>query len=258
MTDAGTFANFPGNSASFKFKRKITASTRNDSTKAVQIMIPLKYLSNFWRTLVMTLIKYEVNLILTWSTNCPISNADNDQNTTFAITDAKLYVPIIIFSTLQNYCNNENLDKNSQLIEILNAANLYLDFSIEPSFPGGNRIFVLPFNALDNRMVHSRYYLPTAKVKYYNVMINGKNFFDQPIKSYVKTYESIQKITTGQGDDFATGCLLGYNYFKKHYKMIAIDLSKQQALDADPKAIQQINFIGNLDGNNKRLMFFII
>ena len=138
MTDAGTFANFPGNSASFKFKRKITASIRNDSTKAVQIMIPLKYLSNFWRSLLMTLIKYEVNLILTWSANCAISNADNEKNTTFAITDAKLYVPIITFSTLQNYCNNENLDKNSQLIEILNAANLYLDFSIEPSFPGGN------------------------------------------------------------------------------------------------------------------------
>ena len=74
----------------------------------------------------------------------------------------------------------------------------------------------------------------------------------------MKTYESIQKITTGQGDDYATGCLLGYNYFKKHYKMIATGLSKQQALDADPKAIQQINFTRNLRGNNNRLMFFII
>ena len=74
----------------------------------------------------------------------------------------------------------------------------------------------------------------------------------------MKTYESIQKITTGQGDDYAAGCLLGYNYFKKHYKMIATGLSKQQALDADPKAIQQINFTGNLDGNNNRLMLFII
>ena len=78
-------------------------------------------------------------------------------------------------------------------------------------------------------------------------MIDGKNFFDQPINSSAKTYENIRKITIGQGDDYPTGCLLDYYYFKNHYKMIAIDLSKQQALDADPRAIQQINFTANLD-----------
>ena len=72
-------------------------------------------------------------------------------------------------------------------------------------------------------------------------MINGKNVFDQPINSDLKRYENIRRITTGQGDDYTTGCLLDYSYFKDHYKMIAIDLSKQQALDADPRAIQQIN-----------------
>ena len=70
--------------------------------------------------------------------------------------------------------------------------------------------------------------------------------------------KKFEKTTTGQGDDYTTGCLLDYNYFKKHYKMIAIDLSKQQALDVDPKAIQKINFTGNLDGANNRVMFFII
>ena len=89
-------------------------------------------------------------------------------------------------------------------------------------------------------------------------MIDGKNVFDQPIKSYIKTYENIQKIKTGQRDDYTTGCLLDYNYFKNHYKMIALDLSKQQTLDVDPKAIQQINFTGYLDGNDSRLIFFII
>ena len=78
-------------------------------------------------------------------------------------------------------------------------------------------------------------------------MIDGKNFFDQPINSTNKTYENIRKIATGQRDDYATGCLLDYYYFKDHYKMIAIDLSKQQVLDADPRAIQQINFRANLD-----------
>ena len=78
-------------------------------------------------------------------------------------------------------------------------------------------------------------------------MIDGRNFFDQPIKNDLKTYDNITKIATGQDDDHTTGCLLGYPYFKKYYKLIVVDLSKQQKLDADRKAIQQINFTGNLD-----------
>ena len=89
-------------------------------------------------------------------------------------------------------------------------------------------------------------------------MTDGKNVFDQLIKNDIRTYDNFGKITTDQGDDHTTGCLLDYNYFKKHYKMIAIDLSKQQALDANPKAIQQINFTENLIGNSNRVMFFII
>ena len=78
-------------------------------------------------------------------------------------------------------------------------------------------------------------------------MIDGRNAFDQSVNSMTKTYENIRKIATGQRDDHTTGCLLDYSYFKQNYKMIAIDLSKQQALDADPRAIQQINFTVNLD-----------
>ena len=78
-------------------------------------------------------------------------------------------------------------------------------------------------------------------------MIDGRNFFDQPIKYDLKMYDNITKIATGQDDDYTTGCLLGYPYFKKYYKLIVVDLSKQQKLDADRKAIQQINFAGNLD-----------
>ena len=89
-------------------------------------------------------------------------------------------------------------------------------------------------------------------------MIDGKNFFDQPINNNLKTYENIRKIATGQGDDYTTGCLLDYSYFKDHYKMIAINLSKQQDLDTDPRAIQQINFTANLDRTGNTTMFFII
>ena len=89
-------------------------------------------------------------------------------------------------------------------------------------------------------------------------MIDGKNFFDQPINSDLKTYENIRKIATGQGDDYTTGCLLDYSYFKDYYKTIAVDLSKQQVLDADPRAIQQINFTANLDREGNKTIFFVI
>ena len=89
-------------------------------------------------------------------------------------------------------------------------------------------------------------------------MIDDKNFFDQPINSMTKTYKNIRRIATGQGDDYTTGCLLDYSYFKENCKMIAIDLNKQQTLDADPRAIQQINFTANLERAEGATMFFII
>ena len=103
-----------------------------------------------------------------------------------------------------------------------------------------------------------RYYIPNVEIKNYNVMINGENFFDQPIKDNKVTYENIRKIATGQGDDCTTGCLLDYPYFENTYKMIAVDLSKQQALDADPRAIQQINFTANLDRTDNTRIYFIL
>ena len=89
-------------------------------------------------------------------------------------------------------------------------------------------------------------------------MINGENLFDQPIKNNKVTYENIGKIATGQGDDYATGCLLDYPHFMDTYKMIAVDLNKQKALDADPKAIQQINFTANLDRPGNTRVYFIL
>ena len=114
-------------------------------------------------------------------------------------------------------------------------------------FRGVNRLFVLLIENEEDRKVSIGYYLPKVEIKEYNVMIDGKNCFDQSFKSSIRTYVNIRKIETGQRDDYPTGCLLDYNYFKEYYKRIAIHLCKQQALDADPKAIQQINFTGNLD-----------
>ena len=124
---------------------------------------------------------------------------------------------------------------------------------VEPSFQGVNRIFVLAFENDTQRTSHSGYYLPNTETKNYNVMVNGGNVFDQPVKGNKVTYENIRKIATGKGDDYTTGCLLDYPYFKDSYKMIAIDFREQQASDADPRAIQKINFTANLDraGNTR-------
>ena len=89
-------------------------------------------------------------------------------------------------------------------------------------------------------------------------MINGENFFDQPIKNSKVIYDNIRKIPIGQGDDNTTGCLLDYPYFANAYKMIAVDLSRQEALDADPRAIQQINFTANLDRTGNTRVYFIL
>ena len=99
-----------------------------------------------------------------------------------------------------------------------------------------NRRFVLSFENIGGRTSHTRYYLPLVEIKYYNVVIDRRNFFDQPVKNNVITYENIRKIATGQEDEYTTGCLLEYNYFNNYYKIIATDLRKQQILDDDPKA----------------------
>ena len=103
------------------------------------------------------------------------------------------------------------------------AQNPNLNYLVEPSFQGLNRLFVLAFE--DNAQKIS--YLPNVKIKDYNVMIDGKFFFDQTIKNNKITYENIKKVATSQRDDYTTGCLLDYAHFRDIYKMIAIDLSKQ-------------------------------
>ena len=118
----------------------------------------------------------------------------------------------------------------------------------------GNRLLVLSFESEEQMKSYKRYNLLTVDIK--NVMIDGQNFFDQPVRNNITTYNSIQKTATGQGDDYTNGCLLKYDYFKNYYKMIAIDLRKQQVVDANPKSIQQINFTGNLE--RQATMFFII
>ena len=253
---------------SFNFNLKFTGQTGNNGTEDVEIMVPLKYLSNFWRTLEMPLINCEANLILTWSSTCVlVSTGSANQTATFAITDTKFYVPVVTLSTQENakllqqlksgFKRVINSNKYLSKPELL-AQNPNLKHLVETIFQGVNRLFVLAFENDDNRISTRRYNLPTVEIKDYNIMINGGNFFNQPIKNNKVTYENIRKIATGQGDDCTTSYLLDYSYFADTYKMIAVDLSKQQALDADPRAIQQINFTANLDRAGNTRVYFIL
>ena len=246
-------------------KQKKIGQTIDDGIINVEIMVKLKCLINFWRTLEMSLINCEVELILTSSAGCVITYTDvANQITTFTITEANLYVPVATLSTQDNakllpqlksgFKRTISWNKYLPKPELL-AQNANLNHLIEPSFQGVNRFFVLAFENDAQRTSNNRYYIPNVEIKDYNVKINGKKFFDQPKKDNKKTYGNIRKITTGQRDDCTTGYLLHYIFFKNHDKMIVVDLSKQQALDADPKAIQQINFTANLDTPGRTRIF---
>ena len=115
-----------------------------------------------------------------------------------------------------------------------------------------NTLFVLAFDNTENgnkkveRDSYRKYFLPRVNIANYNILIDGRNFYDQPINDQIKKYDEIRKIATVKGDDYTTGCLLYYQYFKDHYQLIAVDLSKQKELDADPRAVQQIEFYAKL------------
>ena len=211
-------------SESFKSKVKQTGNPPNNrNTKDVEIIVPLKYLSNLWRTLEMPLINCEVNIILTWSRDCVITKSTGEKK--FAITETKLYVPVVFLSTKDNekllqqlksgFKKTISWNKYESSIKTF-AQNRYLNYLINPSFQGVNRLFVLSFENENDRTSHSTYYLPKVEIKDYNVKIDGRNFFDQPINSMNKTYENIRKIATSKGDDYTTGCLLDYPYFKEN------------------------------------------
>ena len=215
----------------------------------------------------MPLINCEGELILTWSANSVIIYNDvANQVPTFEIAETNFYVPVVTLSTQDNSELLPQLKSGFKRIVSWNKylpkpellpQNPNLNHLVEPSFWVVNRLFVLAFEYDEQITNNKRYYIPNVEIKDYNIMIYGKNFLDQPVKNNKVIYENIRKIGTGQGDDYATGCLLGYIYFKSYYKMIAVDLSKQQALDADPEAIQQINFTPSLEGEiQKPILFF--
>ena len=187
------------------------------------------------------------------------ANATGADSGTFRITDAKLYVLVVTLSTEDNiklirqlseefkrpvYWNEYKIVRN----KIYNE-NHYIRELLDSSHQVTKRLFVLAYNNQVSVDSFKKYFLPRVKIKNYNIEIDGRNFYDQPINDSIKQYDEARKVSTGQGDDYTTGCLLDFAYFEKNYRLIAADLSKQKALDADPRAIQQIIFTGKASEN---------
>ena len=182
----------------------------------------------------------------------------------FKITDTKLYVPVVSLSKENDIKILEQLktgfkrtikwNKYRFQMTIQPKSN-NLNYLIDPTFTNVNRLFVLPFsrnNNADKRDSFSDYYVPNIEIKDFNVLIDGESFFGLPLKNEEETSEKI--IEMSNNNDYTTGNLLDFGYFKENYKLIAIDLSKQTKLK-DP---QQINFIRKLDNDNGATTFFVI
>ena len=274
------------NSKSFDYKTNIIGNLDigEDEKEDVTFAIPLKYLGNFWRSLDIPLINCEITLILSWYKECvlvgralrnapnpqpnpPIAAIESPTSARFEITYCKLYVPVVTLSAENDKKLLEQLKSgfrrtikwNKYMSQMSNQnKNNNLNYLIDPTFSNVNRLFVLSFENEDDRTSYYKYYVPSVEIKDYNVLIDGNAFFELPIKNLEETYKKIIQITDHSGYHIR-GNLLGYKYFKEHYKLIAIDLSKQIESQRQNKDVkQQINFIGNLEHDNGAVMFFII
>ena len=218
---------------SFKYKASVIGNTEDNGRKnGVKIAVPLKYLSNFWRSLEMSLINCKVELLLKWYERCLLTAA---ATATFKITDAKLYVPIVTLSIEDNskltkllnegfkrpiYWNEYKVTPN-KIVEIADVnEEKYIRELLDSSCQGVKRLFVLAYdNTAGNNQVSidsfKKYFLPRVKIENYNIEIDGKNFDDQPINDSIKQYDEIRKISTRQGDDYTTRCLLDFPYFER-------------------------------------------
>ena len=245
------------NSSSLKYKIILLGNpvvTNNITRINVKVVLPLKYLSNFFRSLEMPLINCKIKLNLIWKKECVLST--DDANVVFIINDTKLHVPVVTLSKEDNEDFIEQRDKGFQRSIYWNEyktkeinenaeANVFKYINLDPSFQGVNRLFVMAYNRANGQPTRNgqqKYYLPRIDLEKYNVIIDGRNFYDNPIESDIEKYRELKKVMIGKGEDYTTGSLFDFNYFDKHYKLVAVDLSKQKELDADPRAIQQIEF----------------
>ena len=205
-----------------------------------------------------------MSLELKWNKTCIITsqqigvkldggNTAAPTGATLTINDCKLYIPVVTLSkddeiklltNLKSGFTREIEWKKYRSQMTTEAVNNNLNILVDPTFTNVNILFVLAYQNADDRESFSQFYLPKVMVKDYNVIIDKLAFFDLPIKTEEEAYEKI--IDISRNNEYTTGSLLDYDYFKKYYKLIAIDLRKQQVLQENEDLIQQINFIGRL------------
>ena len=211
-----------------------------------------------------------INLILTWTKNCVLTSKvaryvdldadpavaaiNNPTNVTFKRADTNLYVPVVTLSTEEDKKLFIKWNKYRSAMAS-QTKNNNLNYLIDSTFAKVNRLFVLSFQNKNDGTSFSKYYVPNVQIKDFNVLIDGKSFFDTRIKNKEEAYEAI--VEMGKNNDYTTGNLSDYQYFSKHYKLIAIGLSEQIELE-NPDLKQQINFIGRLEGNEGAAMFSMI
>ena len=245
------------NSSSLKYKISLLGNpvvANNIARINVKVVVPLKYLSNFFTSLEMSLINCKIKLNLKWKKECVLST--DDGNAIFIINNTKLYVPVVTLSKEDNKDFIEQQNKGFQRSIYWNEyktkeinenadVNVFKYINLDPSFQGVNRLFVPAYNRANGQPTRNgqqKYYLPRTDLEKYNVIIDGRNVYDNPIESDIEKYRELKKVMIGKGEDYTTGSLLDFNYFDKHYKLVAVDLSKQKELHADPRAIQQTEF----------------
>ena len=245
------------NSSSFKHKVSLLGNpvvANNIARINVKVVIPLKFSSNFFRSLEMPLSNCKIKLNLTWKEECVLST--DAGNAVFIINDTKMYVPVVTLSKEDNKDFIEQQNKGFQRSIYWNEFNtkeinedidakVFKYINLDPSFQGVNRLFVTAYNRANGQPTRNwqqKYYLPRIDLEKYNVIIDGRSFYDNPIESDIEKYRELKKVMIGKGEDYTTGSLLDFNYFDKHYKLVAADLSKQKELDTVPRAIQQIEF----------------
>ena len=191
----------------------------------------------------MPLINTKLHLELNWTKNSVMSNAANA--TTFQITKAQLYVPVVTLNTNDNLKLKKLLSKGFQRSVFWNEYKSKIQTEserdanenvtlrrilLDASFQGVSKLYVAAYgntagvNRIDMNC-HKKYALPRINLAKFNVLIDGRNFYDQPIGDEIRKYDELRKVTTGKGDDYTTGCLLDYKYFKDHYSIITCDLS---------------------------------
>ena len=236
-------ADVGNNTTSLVYKSKLISGSDDNNVNNVKLVVPLMYISNFFRSLEMPLVNCKIELELTWHKVCMISsvNAAAGQVVSFMITNTKLYVPTVTLSTKDNNNLTKQLSDgfkrsiywkqyvSKPFPETPHKKTGITRFVVDAAFQGVNKLFVLAFedtrvndpaidannpapqNLAANRVIRNsyrKYFFPRVDITSYNVLVDGRNFYDQPINDSIRKYDEVRKIATGKGDNYATGCLL--------------------------------------------------